>query len=82
VLNALDYFRAAALHDGTMPDLRMAEAITAIREARQPDGTWMQEHRYPGRVWFDVDVRPGEPSKWLTLYGTRVIQWWDDANAH
>jgi len=51
VLNAADYFRAAAL----------------------------QECRHPGRVWIEVDVPPGEPSKWLTFYGTRVLAWWDGA---
>ena len=44
-----------------------------------PDGTWLQERRHPGRVWFEVDVPPGEPSKWLTFYGTRVLAWWDGA---
>ena len=44
---------------------------------RQPDGTWLQARRHPGRVWFEVDVPAGEPSKWLTLSGTRVLQWWD-----
>jgi len=24
-------------------------------------------------------VPPGEPSKWLTFYGTRVLAWWDGA---
>ncbi len=77
VLNAADYFREATTHDGTAPDARMAEAIETIRQARQPDGTWVQEQRYPGRVWFDVDVPPGQPSKWLTCIGTRVLAWWD-----
>jgi hypothetical protein len=76
VLNAAEYFRRAALVDGREPDPRLAEAIAMIRAARQPDGTWMQERRYPGRVWFEVDVSPGERSKWLTLYATRVLDWW------
>jgi hypothetical protein len=79
VLNAADYFREAALLDGTGPDPRMAEAIEFIRAARQPDGTWLQAERLPGRVWFDVDAPEGEPSKWLTLFGTRVLNWWDAA---
>lgn len=79
VLNAADYFRAAALHDGTVPDARIGEAIEAIRAARRPDGTWLQELRHPGRVWFEVDAPPGEPSQWLTFYGTRVLAWWDGA---
>ncbi|MCB5272726.1 hypothetical protein BJG92_00229 [Arthrobacter sp. SO5] len=76
-LNAADYFRAAAQHDGTVPDPRLADAIEVIRSARHPDGAWLQERRHPGRVWFEVDVPAGEPSKWLTLYAARVVRWWD-----
>jgi hypothetical protein len=79
VLNAAEYFRRAALLDGREPDPRMAEAIEIIRDARQPDGTWLQARRHPGRVWFEVDVDAGEPSKWLTLHATRVLDWWDGA---
>ena len=78
-LNAADYFRAAALHDGSPPDPRLADAIDVIRSARRSDGTWLQERRYPGRVWFEIDVPPGEPSKWLTFHATRVLRWWDAA---
>ncbi len=81
VLNAADYFRAASTLDGTTPDPRMAEAIELIRAARQPDGTWLQAGRPPGRVWFEVDAPTGEPSKWLTLCGTRVLEWWDGKTA-
>ncbi|WP_029373863.1 hypothetical protein [Mycobacterium sp. UM_WWY] len=77
VLNAADYFRQAASVDGTKPDPRMADAIELIRAARQPDGTWLQGDRHPGRVWFEVDVPAGQPSKWLTLIGTRVLSWWE-----
>jgi hypothetical protein len=80
-LKALDHFRRAAAHDGTEPDPRLADAVDAVRADRRPDGTWLQELRHPGRVWFEVDVPPGEPSKWLTLHGTRVLDWWDTARA-
>ena len=80
-MNALDYFRAAALHEGTSPDPRLADAIQAIRADQRPDGAWLQERRPVGRVWFDVDVPTGEPSKWLTFTGTRVLRWWDEAQA-
>lgn len=76
-LRAVDYFREAALHDGAPPDPRLAEAIGIIRGKRREDGTWLQEHRYPGRTWFDVDARPGEPSTWLTFYAARALAWWD-----
>lgn len=79
VLNAVTYFRLASLIDGTTPDPRMADAAEAIRAARQADGTWLQERRHPGRVWFEVDVDAGQPSKWLTFFGTRVLEWWDGA---
>ena len=76
-LNAVTYFRDAALHDGRAPDPRLAEAIEVIRAARQPDGTWMQQRRHPGAVWFEVDVPAGESSRWLTFHALRVLAWWD-----
>lgn len=78
VLNAVDHFRTTALHDGSTPDPRLAEAIEVIRAARQPDGTWLQARRHPGRVWFEVDVPAGEPSPWLTFSATRALGWWDE----
>lgn len=79
VLNAADYFRDANLFDGGLADPRIGEAIEMIRAARQPDGTWIQGSILPGRVWFEVDVPTGEPSKWLTLYALRVLASWDPA---
>lgn len=72
VLNAMEYFRAAGRKDP-----RMAGAVAIIREARQDDGTWLQGGRHPGRVWFEIDVAEGEPSKWLTLQALRVLEWWE-----
>ena len=77
VLNAAEYFREAALLDGLPPDPRMSQAIDIIGAARTPDGTWLQGKPHPGRVWFDVDVPEGEPSKWLTLSASRVLAWWE-----
>jgi hypothetical protein len=81
VLNAAEYFRAASELDGEAPDRRMSDAIDRIAEQRQPDGTWIQAFRHPGRVWFHVDTEQGEPSKWLTLMGRRVLDWWDRHSA-
>ncbi|MCX4091648.1 squalene cyclase [Nocardia sp. alder85J] len=81
ILNAADYFRSAARHDGTPPDPRMTDAITHIRAARQPDGTWLQGTPHPGRVWFDTDAPEGQPSSWLTFHAARVLDWWDTATA-
>jgi hypothetical protein len=76
-LHATDYFRRAALLDGTAPDPRLAEAVELVRAARQDDGTWLQARRHPGAVWFEVDAPAGEPSRWLTLVATLVLRWWD-----
>lgn len=70
-LTALDYFRSVDRRDP-----RMAEAVEVVRSQRQPDGTWLQPSRDPGRTWFDVDVPAGEPSRWITLHATRVLDWW------
>ena len=79
VLTATEYFRAASLLRDTPPDPRVATAVELVRSQRQPDGTWLQARRHPGRVWFEVDVDAGQPSKWLTFHATRVLGWWDDA---
>lgn len=78
-LKALDYFRAASAHDGVGPDPRQADAIDVVRAAMQSDGTWMNQHVFAGAVWFPTDAPEGAPSKWLTLYATRVLLWWDQA---
>jgi hypothetical protein len=77
-LAALDYFREAALVDETPGDPRLADAVEAVARAQQPDGTWLQGAVLRGRTWFDTDVGEGEPSRWLTLFATRTLQWWDE----
>jgi hypothetical protein len=81
VLNAADYFRRASILDGTRPDARMAEAVELIRGRRGPEGSWLQERRHPGRVWFEVDAGVGEPSKWLTFYARRFLAFWDESRS-
>jgi hypothetical protein len=78
-LAALDHFRDVSLWEQAPPDSRLTDAIEVVRAARQPDGTWLQTTPLAGRTWFDVDVGEGEPSRWLTLIGTRVLEWWDAA---
>lgn len=81
VLAALDHFCEAAALDGVAPDPRLADAVAVVRAARQSDGTWLQGEPLAGRTWFDVDVPAGEPSRWLTLIGTRVLDWVDGSSA-
>ncbi len=79
-LFALDHFRDASLLEGCA-----ARPTTRRRGRRRARGAAARRHvaagqlRSPGRTWFDVDVPEGEPSRWLTLIGTRVLDWWDAA---
>ena len=72
VLRALDYFRRA----GAEPDARMAQAVVVLRSKQQPDGRWPLDRIHPGRVHFDFE-EVGQPSRWNTLRGLRVLDWWD-----
>ncbi|MCT9820919.1 squalene cyclase [Microbacterium sp. W1N] len=76
-VKAVDHFTQAAVHDGRRPDPRIGEAIEGVRADRQPDGRWLQEHRFEGRVWFPLDVDPGEPSRWVTFFAQRALDIWD-----
>ncbi len=73
VLRALDYFRAAS----DQPDPRLRDAIEHVRSKRRADGTWSLDWTLPGRIWFDVDDGPGQPSRWVTLRAMRVLNWWE-----
>jgi hypothetical protein len=80
VLRALDYFRAAGVLCGTAPDARLAEAVDHLRSRRSEQGTWPLDWSPRGRVWFDMDDGPGQPSRWVTLRAIRVLRWWDGAH--
>jgi hypothetical protein len=75
VLRSLDYFRRV----GADPDPRMAEAVAHVRSKRQPDGRWLLDSVYPGRVHFDIGDGVGAPSRWNTLRALRVLDWWGRA---
>jgi hypothetical protein len=73
VLRALEYFRAA----GGPPDSRLDEAINLLRSKQQPDGTWLLENTYPGRIHFALEDGDGRPSRWNTLRALRVLNWYE-----
>ena len=77
ILRALDYFRSAGIEDQTRPEPRLDEAFDHLRSRRLDDGSWPLDWRAPGRVWFDTDSGPGEPSRWVTLRALRVLGWAD-----
>ncbi len=73
VLRALDYFREV----DAPRDERLSDAIALVEEKRRPDGRWNLEHRYSGKVFFEME-RLGTPSRWNTLRALRVLKWWND----
>lgn len=72
ILRALDYFQAVA----APRDERLTDAITVLRDKRRPDGRWNLEHRFRGRVFFEIE-RLQRPSRWNTLRALRVLRWWE-----
>lgn len=77
VLRALDYFRSASGWSGIPPDPRLDEAIEHVRRRRLDLGSWALDRTLPGRVWFEVDAGPSQPSRWVTLRAMRVLRWWE-----
>ena len=55
----------------------MAEAVEIVRSKQQPDGRWLLDRIYPGRVHFDLESGVGAPSRWNTLRALRVLDWWE-----
>ena len=55
----------------------MADAAELIIKKRNPDGSWNLQGKHSGRVWFDME-RSGQPSRWNTLRGLRILQWLED----
>lgn len=72
VLRALDLIR----YSGRTPDSRCEEAVQIVRERRGGDGRWIHEGTPKGRNYFPLETI-GEPGRWITLVGTRVLDWWD-----
>ncbi len=75
VLRGLDHFRAL----GGVPDQRLAEAISLVRDKRQADGTWLLENTHRGAVHFAMEAGDDRPSRWNTLRALRVLNWYDGA---
>ncbi|GAA2007080.1 hypothetical protein [Brevibacterium samyangense] len=81
-LRVFDHFRAAdevASSGSLRGDDHLTEAVELVRSRRKPDGTWHQDWRHGGKMWFEVDVPPGHPSPWLTFRALRVLRWWDNS---
>lgn len=72
ILRGLAYFARAK----APCDERLQDAIEVLNNRRLADGTWPVQHKYSGRVFFDME-KTGGPSRWNTLRALRVLQWWE-----
>lgn len=71
-LRALDYFQWV----DAPCDERMSDAIDLLRSKRLADGRWKQGQNWAGRVFFEMEP-VGQPGRWNTLRGVRVLRWWE-----
>ena len=71
VARVLDYFRIARPE----PDERMTEALDILESKRDPEGRWPLDHAYHDASLVDFGDAEGQPSRWITLRGSRVMRW-------
>lgn len=74
VLRGLSHFARA----GAPRDRRLRDPIELLRRRQRSDGLWPVQHKYAGRVFFEME-RTGGPSRWNTLRALRVLRWWEGA---
>jgi hypothetical protein len=72
VMRILDFFREC----NTTKDERMTDAVNIILKKRNTNGIWPLQQRHPGKTFFEMEL-PGKPSRWNTLRGMRILQWWE-----
>lgn len=73
VMRSLDYFQKI----NAPKDERFSDAINLVIKKRLPDGRWNLQAKHPGRVHFEME-KSGEPGRWNTLRGLRILKWWGD----
>jgi len=71
VVRVLDHLRSA----GREPDDRMTEALDIVEAKRDEAGRWPLEVRYHDELHVDLGETEGQPSRWLTLFGLRILRW-------
>ncbi len=72
VLRGLAYFA----YINAPHDARLQDAMELLNSRRRADGTWPVQHKYPGKVFFEME-KVGGSSRWNTLRALRVLQWWE-----
>lgn len=54
-------------------DPRLDDALTVLAEKRQPDGSWLLENTFNGKMQVRIEQK-GKPSKWITWRALKVLQ--------
>lgn len=54
-------------------DPRLSNALTLVRGKQDPQGRWLLETDYAGKLWVDVGPKR-QPNKWVTLRALRVLK--------
>jgi len=72
IMRVLDFFREC----NTIKDEKMSDAIQLIFKKRDRNGKWPLQQRHQGKTFFEMEL-PGKPSRWNTLRGMRILQWWE-----
>jgi hypothetical protein len=67
-LEVLDTLTRLGVHDD-----RMQPAVDLVLSARQPDGSWLLDNTYNGKMWVNIEEK-GKPSKWVTLRALRALK--------
>ena len=71
VVRVLDHFRDAR----RKPDERMTEALDIVESKRDAAGRWRLDHAYHDKLLVDLGEVEGQPSRWITLRGLRILRW-------
>jgi len=58
---------------GYVKDDRLGDAVEALLQKQQNDGTWILESSPTGRMQANLETK-GKPSKWITLLALRTLK--------
>ena len=67
-LEVLDTLTRLGVHDD-----RMQPTVDLVLSAQQPDGSWLLDNTYNGKMWVNIEEK-GKPSKWVTLRALRALK--------
>jgi hypothetical protein len=81
-LRTLDYFQSRWMpgsgKDPLARDERLQDAVRVLLKKRKADGRWDAHAGMSGRIYFEME-KAGQPGRWNTLRGLRVLNWLEAA---